>query len=317
MKKITLTFFSIILCIQILLAQISWKEVSDVYGVNPAIGKVFESVGKLADSSFRAYYVKINKEAMGIYMDADTTLYRRLTPSQFYEKLNHPLVVVNASFFEFKRNTNVNVIVQNGKVVGHNSQAIPAKGKDTLTYYHTLNSAIGMKPNHSYEIMYTYTDSALSNAWYQAMPLTPYRDSSEKMNLQDVRLQNLQPWHVTWAIGGGPVLMRNGEIYITNNEERKFAGKAILDRHPRTAMGYTQNGDLIIMAIQGRMSGIAVGATLNETATLLKDIGCEAAINLDGGGSSCLLVNGKQTIIPSDATGQRPVPAVFYVGIKN
>ena len=36
-------------------------------------------------------------------------------------------------------------------------------------------------------------------------------------------------------------------------------------------------------------------------------------INLDGGGSSCLLVNGKETIKPSDPTGERPVPAVFYI----
>jgi exopolysaccharide biosynthesis protein len=78
-------------------------------------------------------------------------------------------------------------------------------------------------------------------------------------------------------------------------------------------MGYTKSGDLIIMAIQGRMKGIAVGATLGETAALLFDLGCYEAINLDGGGSSCMLVNGKETIKPSDPTGERPVPAVFYV----
>ncbi|MFM7223568.1 MAG: phosphodiester glycosidase family protein, partial [Bacteroidota bacterium] len=99
---------------------------------------------------------------------------------------------------------------------------------------------------------------------------------------------------------------------ITNNEERKFPGKAILDRHPRTAMGYTRDGKLIIMAVQGRMKN-AVGATLDDLAILLNELGCYEAINLDGGGSSCLLINGKETIKPSDLTGQRPVPAVFYV----
>ena len=61
------------------------------------------------------------------------------------------------------------------------------------------------------------------------------------------------------------------------------------------------------------MKGIAVGATLNETASLLLDLGCIEALNLDGGGSSCLLVNGKETIKPSDPTGERPVPAILYV----
>ncbi len=88
------------------------------------------------------------------------------------------------------------------------------------------------------------------------------------------------------------------------------------DRHPRTAMGYTKNGRLIILAIEGRRPGIAEGATLLHEATMLKDIGCWEALNLDGGGSSCLLVNGKETIKPSDKEGQRPVPAVFQVFSK-
>jgi exopolysaccharide biosynthesis protein len=45
-------------------------------------------------------------------------------------------------------------------------------------------------------------------------------------------------------------------------------------------------------------------------------LGCVEALNLDGGGSSCLLVNGKNTIQPSDKEGQRPVPAVFIVERK-
>jgi exopolysaccharide biosynthesis protein len=48
-------------------------------------------------------------------------------------------------------------------------------------------------------------------------------------------------------------------------------------------------------------------------ATFFEQLDCYEAINLDGGGSSCLIVNGKETIKPSDPTGQRQVPAVFYV----
>lgn len=316
MKKSILVFLSFLFFINIGKTQISWKEVSAEYGIYTPGFKVFESVGTLADSAFRAFYVKIQKDANGIYMNADTTLYRRLTPTEFYEKLNHPLLVVNSSFFEFKRNTNVNLIVQNGKLVGHNLSGIPGKGKDTLTYLHVLNAAMGKNNNDKFEIAYTFTDSALKLPYAQNMPLTPYRDSNEKMNIKDARFASLKPWKVKWAVGGGPVLMTAAEINITNNQEHKFAGKAILDRHPRTAMGYTKEGDLIVMVIQGRMKGIAVGATLTETAMLFKQLGCEGAINLDGGGSSCMLINGKETIKPSDPTGQRPVPAVFYIALK-
>lgn len=317
MKKNILVLLSILFLVTAGNAQISWKEVSSDFGINNAGFKVFESVGTFADSPFRAFYVKINKESKDLFMDVDTTLYRRLTPTEFYEKLNHPLLVVNSSFFEFKRSTNVNLIVQKGKLVGYNLSGIPGKGKDTLTFLHVLNSAIGKTFNDNFEIAYTFTDSALKIPYAQTTPLKSFRDSNEKMNLKDARFSNLKPWKVKWAVGGGPVLMKDGAINITNNQEHKFAGKAILDRHPRTAMGYTKEGDLIVMVIQGRMKGIAVGATLTETAILFKQLGCEGAINLDGGGSSCMLINGKETIKPSDLTGQRPVPAVFYVLSKN
>ena len=115
------------------------------------------------------------------------------------------------------------------------------------------------------------------------------------------------------AVGGGPVLVVDGKVSISNNEELRFAGKAIDDKHPRTAMGYTSSGKLIILVVQGRFPGQAEGASLTQLAEMLKDIGCLEALNLDGGGSSCLLVNGKETIRVSDSGGQRPVPGVFLI----
>jgi exopolysaccharide biosynthesis protein len=81
-------------------------------------------------------------------------------------------------------------------------------------------------------------------------------------------------------------------------------------------MGYTSDGKLIIMCIQGRFPTKAEGANLTQEAQLLKDLGCTEALNLDGGGSSCLLVNGKPTMQVSDKEGQRPVPAVFMIKAK-
>jgi exopolysaccharide biosynthesis protein len=94
----------------------------------------------------------------------------------------------------------------------------------------------------------------------------------------------------------------------------KFVGKAFIDKHPRTVVGYTKD-DLILLAIQGR-SRDAVGATLQECATIMKNLNCIEAVNLDGGGSTCMLVNGMEVIKPSDKTGQRPIPAVFFIREK-
>ena len=133
-----------------------------------------------------------------------------------------------------------------------------------------------------------------------------------KMTYEIGDLSPLEPWKMQTIVGGGPVLIQQGEIEISNNKELKFAGKAINDKHPRTAMGYTKDGKLIILMIEGRNKN-AGGATLTQLAQIFKDLGCWEALNLDGGGSSCLLVNGKETIKVSDAAGQRPVPAVFII----
>ena len=81
-------------------------------------------------------------------------------------------------------------------------------------------------------------------------------------------------------------------------------------------MGYTRDGRLIVLAVQGRFPGVAEGATLAQEARILRDLGCYEALNLDGGGSSCMLINGKPTIQPSDKEGQRPVPSVFLIKLK-
>ena len=312
-------FLIILLCLSIIamptMAQkLAWKDVSTDFDLKTNAIQVFESTSTtLNDSAFKAYYVLINTNDPTLQMGVDTTLYRRLTPSAFYERLAAPVVVMNASFFEFKNNTNLNVLVHRGNLLALNKQVIEGKGKDTLTYTHVLSSAFGMQKNGRMDIAYTYTDSNSNQVLYQQSPMAPIKNKNAKLSLKEDALANLKKWKLDWAVGGGPVLVKDAAIFISNNEEKKFAGKAIADHHPRTAMGYTKDGYIILLAVQGRMKNIAVGTTLTETAQIFLDLGAVEAINLDGGGSSCLLVNGKETIKPSDPTGQRPVPAVFFV----
>ena len=126
----------------------------------------------------------------------------------------------------------------------------------------------------------------------------------------------LKKWKMQTAVAGGPVLVQDSKIAISNNQEQKFSGKAINDKHPRTAMGYTLDRQLLFLVIEGRFPGKSEGATLIEEAIILRDLGAVEALNLDGGGSSCMLVNGKETIKPSDKEGERPVPAVIMIKDK-
>ena len=216
-------------------------------------------------------------------------------------------------------------MIKDGKLVGYNVHTVPGRGKDTFTYRHPLGSAIGINKDREADVAWIFTDSAFKRKAYAIQKdLYLKKDSNNTYRFTNANHDNsiiyigaidylLKKWKMKTAIGGGPVLLQNDEIKITNEEELKFSGKTgLTDKHPRTCMGYTRNGRLIIMVIQGR-SADAAGVTLVQEAQLLKDLGCVEALNLDGGGSSCMLINGKETIKPSDAAGERAIPAVFII----
>lgn len=94
--------------------------------------------------------------------------------------------------------------------------------------------------------------------------------------------------NVKHIIGGGPYLVKNGGVYVDVNEEKL---QAIGGRNPRSAIGYTKENNLIMVAVDGR-EGSSVGLTLYELANLMYSLGCINAINLDGGGSTVMYVNG-------------------------
>ena len=293
--------------------QTNWKDVSNQFGKLPASIKVLKADESLDGSSSIMYIATIKAKDHAKQFFVDTSSRRRLTPSQYFSRNENPFVVVNCSFFEFVQNRNVNLIVQNSKIVGFDTPAVSRKGKDTMTYVHALGSAFGIFKNGKMDIAFNYNDSGMTVPYVLQSAYSPMIDSFRKLNFNHPSLSGLKPWKVKHAFGGGPVLVQEGQVKISNNEEKKFAGKAIADKHPRTAIGYTKDGTMIILAIQGRMKGLAEGATLPQMAKIMVDLGCVEAMNLDGGGSSCMLINGKETIKPSDPTGQRPVPAVLVI----
>lgn len=100
---------------------------------------------------------------------------------------------------------------------------------------------------------------------------------------------------VNHIIGGGPFLVKDGNIYVDYIEE-KF--KPIAGRNPRTAIGYTKEGNFIMVTIDGREQK-SVGAGLFELAKVMKSFECQYAMNLDGGGSSTMQINGQVVNVPS------------------
>jgi hypothetical protein len=307
------------------IAQVRWTLVDSLYQPLPKGVHVYKTDDPVDGKPNTAFYVSADLKERSLLFLADTTLNRRLTPAGFYQKNQQPLVVVNTSFFSFTTHQNLNLVINNGKTLAYHVHSIAGKGTDTLTWRHPMGSAIGIYKNRKADVSWQFTDSAARFPQALQRSIRPFRDSlsvhtessffATASTYQDQARLPLKPlpWKVQTAVGGGPVLLQDGQVSIANNDELKFAGKAINDKHPRTAMGYTANGELIILVVEGRFPGKAEGLSLTQTALLMQQIGCIEALNLDGGGSSCMLVNGKNTIRPSDKEGQRAVPGVFII----
>jgi hypothetical protein len=305
--------------------QVRWTLVDSLYQPLPDGVHVYRTDDPVDGKPNTAFYVRASLKERSLLFLADTTYNRRLTPAGFYEKNQQPLLVVNTSFFSFTTHQNLNLVINNGKTLAYHVHSIAGKGSDTLTWRHPLGSAIGIYANRTADVSWQFTDSTARYPQAVQRSIRPFRDSLLKHTATSFFAAAVthqeqaglplvpSPWKVQTAVGGGPVLLQDGKISIANNEELKFAGKAINDKHPRTAMGYTANGELIVLVVEGRFPGKAEGLTLTQTAVLLQQIGCVEALNLDGGGSSCMLINGKETIRPSDKEGQRAVPGVFMI----
>lgn len=113
-------------------------------------------------------------------------------------------------------------------------------------------------------------------------------------------------------VGGAGLLIMGGRVVEDHTEERLRAG-FVTDRHPRTAVGIRRDGTWVLVVVDGRQPQLSRGMTLAELADLMQTLGCRDALNLDGGGSSTLVLRGRVVNSPSDAGVERPVSDAILV----
>jgi hypothetical protein len=115
-------------------------------------------------------------------------------------------------------------------------------------------------------------------------------------------------WHrVLDSIGGFPMLLRDGRI-IAEPCSSGFCG-----RNPRTGVGYTADGSVMLVVVDGRRSKYSIGMTLTGFAKEMRTLGAVTAMNLDGGGSTTMVVRGRVINNPSDPGGPRHVSSALLV----
>lgn len=238
------------------------------------------------------------------------------TPSAYYSETAAPVILNGGYFFsEGGKQYNASVAVSAGRTYGVNINYASLDWK-TMYYptrgvFYQMDGKIGTGWTYwgGGARHYLY-EKPSANSW-EADPL-PVPDATFPEQAKDFAPQT--------AIGGGPVLIKGRQPVNTWKEELFYGNgaedKMPLARHPRSAIGITGEGRLLLFVCEGRgMTPGVAGMTFAEEAEVLKSLGCTDAMNLDGGGSSCLLVQGQKTIQCSDG-GERAVGSVIILKKK-
>jgi len=113
---------------------------------------------------------------------------------------------------------------------------------------------------------------------------------------------------------GVPQLIKNSKIDITWEQEK--SSKAFVEtRHPRTAVAKLKDGKFLMLTADGRTEQSA-GLDLYDLAAYFLELGATDAMNLDGGGSTTMFLDGKVVNKPSDKEGERKVSDAILVTLR-
>ena len=241
-----------------------------------------------------------------------TRAQKKKAPSGFFadlsEDLGKAVLVTNGGYFAGI--TSVSLVAHAGNFIINAFRAFNWPGDENAqaTIY-PVRSAIGRMPDGHFEIQWVYCTSV---AFKTHTVFPSWLDNNEKAETFMSEPPTADYCEGTWswepedAIGGGPRLVKDGVDISTDaywGECLNSGGTAAFSRVPRTGAGITADGKLVLIVCDGRGSGGSKGFTLAELAAKFISLGCTDAMNLDGGGSSCIVGSeGKILNHPSDGS---------------
>ena len=293
-----------------------WENVGDDYGELPEHLSVYKSPSKLEGKAAIAYIAvaDLTKGDWDVWSVKSDLTYKTSdsykTPAQVYEATKAP-IITNAGYFYYSGgNYTSSLAVSEGKLLAYN---INYASEDWVSIYYPTRAALVEKKNGEIDACWTYVNNSGNHYTYQIPADNSYDEAPLQVPSATFPEKGVK-FEAQTAIGGGPALINKGEFANTWKAEMfDVGGVNPTTNQPRTAVGVTADSKMILFVCEGRnmTEGIA-GLTTEDVANVLLDLGCVEAINLDGGGSSCMLVNGKETIKVSDGK-QRAVASTVML----
>lgn len=271
---------------------VRWTAVDSLNHLLPPDVRVYAGVNDTMP--LRAWFVRIPaRYEFRVEVSDDTTDVRETTSS--FAKDAGACVAVNGGYFrmgDFPASA-AGLLVQDRQITADATEAV---GPDSARQFVT-RAAIGRMPDGHYEIRWV--------GQFDEMLVPSIRPITPGNTVMAMERKYQRGWRPAEAMSAGPMLLRDGHVRVTAFEEG-FMRSSIPNVHPRTAAGIAANGDLILMVVDGRQEA-SRGVNLEELARLMRSAGAVDALNLDGGGSSTLVVRDRLVNRPVGRTLQRQV----------
>ena len=236
------------------------------------------------------------------------------TPSTF--SANESGVVyacINGGYFGV--NQSYSLVKYNNVVSSANIKAVTRTYNGVSTSYFTTRAAFGVDATGTPSIGWIYNVGTGNDLIYNYPSPSPNLLNTAPQPVPTATFPaNGTVWNITSAIGGSPVLIKNNTIQITDAEELIDINNTT--SRPRSSIGYTSNGIVLILAVEGDNPPTYTGINLADLAAFQKSLGATNAINLDGGGSTSLIIGGVKTVRPGDNGVERPVVSAILIKKK-
>ena len=281
-----------------------WTDVTADYGTLPSYITIHKSPTCLQGKKAIAYIEKADLsqaewDVWSVKADDDyKTSDSYKTPSEVYDEKGAAVIINGGYFFYEGGNYTQSLAVSNSEILAYN---INYASEDWKTIYYPTRAAFLESPDGAYDACWTYKSWA--GHWMYPSPAENSWESEPQKQPNAEYPAGAKVFAAKTAIGGGPVLINEGKFANTYEQElfMAYTDANTCTNQPRTAIGVTADKEMIFFVCEGReMTPGVKGLTTEDVANVLLDLGCVEAINLDGGGSSCMLVNGKEVIKGSD-----------------
>ncbi|HMM11705.1 MAG TPA: phosphodiester glycosidase family protein [Bacteroidales bacterium] len=268
-----------------------WQEQTALYGL-PAGVQLFKGTNP-SDPDFLAYYYKVDMSVPTVGVRP----YLVANPAQVHQisGLKGAYGAINGGYFS--GGTSVSSVIYPGQVKAINVTSVVRNGQN----FPLMRPVFAMEQGRQLTTRWVYHHSYnFDDIYYYAQPL-PYACNAASPLPVPTKAEGTAYGNILFGLGGGPQLIKNGQVNITYCEEI-FWGSGVLltDFRPRTAVGRTADNKAILF--------ISNSLRIPDVAELMLSLGCTEAINLDGGGSTAMAV-GNQSLYDQN----RAVPTVLAI----